>query len=120
MLTDMVTVTDTGTPVKFVRCRPDPRVVSTFAAFLVPAVGRRVLARRRDAASAEEAARSLLRLCCADPDRVPADIVDLHIELADDLGEQFPVGTAPERGVQIDQVNPVGAIALPGQCGVQR
>ena len=30
--------------------RPDPRVFATFAAFLVPVVGRRVLSRRRDAA----------------------------------------------------------------------
>ena len=71
--------------------RPDPRVVSTFAAFLVPAVGRRVLARRRDASSAEDAARSLLRLCCADPNRVPTDIVDLHIELASQRREYSDV-----------------------------
>jgi pimeloyl-ACP methyl ester carboxylesterase len=64
------------------RARPDPRVVATFAAFLVPAVGRRVLSRRRDSTSAEEAAHALLRLCCADPSRVPADVVDLHVELA--------------------------------------
>jgi pimeloyl-ACP methyl ester carboxylesterase len=61
---------------------PDPRVAMAFATFLVPAVGRRVLARRRDATSAEEAAHALLRLCCADPSRVPDDVVDLHVELA--------------------------------------
>lgn len=61
---------------------PDPRVALAFATFLVPAVGRRVLARRRDATSAEEAAHDLLRLCCADPSRVPADVVDLHVDLA--------------------------------------
>jgi len=63
--------------------RPDPRVVATFAAFLVPVVGRRVLSRRRDSASAEEAAHAMLRLCCEDPSRVPADVVDLHVDLAD-------------------------------------
>jgi len=62
--------------------RPDPRVFATFAAFLVPAVGRRVLSRRRDTTSAEEAAHAMLRLCCADPSRVPSDVVDLHVELA--------------------------------------
>jgi pimeloyl-ACP methyl ester carboxylesterase len=61
---------------------PDPRIVAAFATFLVPAVGRRVLARRRDNASAEEAAHALLRLCCADPSRVPEDVVDLHVDLA--------------------------------------
>jgi pimeloyl-ACP methyl ester carboxylesterase len=62
--------------------RPDPRVFATFAAFLVPAVGRRVLSQRRDTTSAEEAAHAMLRLCCADPSRVPADVVELHLELA--------------------------------------
>ncbi len=62
--------------------RPDPRVFATFAAFLVPAVGRRVLARRRDATSAQEAAHAMLRLCCADPSRVPREVVDQHLELA--------------------------------------
>jgi pimeloyl-ACP methyl ester carboxylesterase len=62
--------------------RPDPRVFATFAAFLVPAVGRRLLSRRRDTTSAEEAAHAMLRLCCADPSRVPADVVELHLELA--------------------------------------
>lgn len=62
--------------------RPDPFVMATFAAFLVPVLGRRILARRRSAASAEQAARALLRLCCVDPARVPADVVDLHIQLA--------------------------------------
>jgi pimeloyl-ACP methyl ester carboxylesterase len=62
--------------------RPDPRVAATFTAFLVPAIGRRLLARRRGSTSAEEAARSLLRLCCEDPSRVPAHVVDQHIELA--------------------------------------
>ncbi|MDI1290308.1 MAG: alpha/beta fold hydrolase, partial [bacterium] len=46
------------------RARPDLRVFGTFAAFLVPAVGRRLLARRRSDTSAEDAARALLELCC--------------------------------------------------------
>jgi pimeloyl-ACP methyl ester carboxylesterase len=62
--------------------RPDPRVAATFTAFLVPAVGRRLLSRRRGTTSAEEAAQSLLRLCCVDPSRVPSDVVEQHVELA--------------------------------------
>ncbi len=62
--------------------RPDPRVFATFAAFLVPAVGRRVLSRRRGGQSAEQTAHELLRLCCADMSRVPREVVDLHVELA--------------------------------------
>ena len=38
--------------------------------------------RPRDEESAVKAARELLALCCADPDRIPPEIVDLHAELA--------------------------------------
>lgn len=71
--------------------RPDPRVLTTFASFLVPAVSRRLLAQRRDSSTAEEAARSLLALCCADPSRVPEEVVDLHIGLAEKRREYVDV-----------------------------
>lgn len=71
--------------------RPDPRVLTTFAAFLVPAVGRRLLAHRRESSTAEDAARSLLALCCADPSRVPDEVVDLHIGLAEKRREYVDV-----------------------------
>jgi pimeloyl-ACP methyl ester carboxylesterase len=64
------------------RTRPDPRVAATFTAFAVPAVGRTLLARRRSSTSAEQAAHDLLALCCVDPSRIPAHIVDKHVELA--------------------------------------
>ena len=64
------------------RARPDPKVFATFAAFMVPVVGRRMVRRPRDEESAVEAARELMQLCCADPDRIPPEIVDLHAELA--------------------------------------
>jgi pimeloyl-ACP methyl ester carboxylesterase len=72
---------DPALPISFT-ARPDPRVAATFTAFLVPTLGRRLLSRRRDTTSAEEAAHALLRLCCEDPSRVPAHVVDQHIELA--------------------------------------
>jgi pimeloyl-ACP methyl ester carboxylesterase len=81
-----VVLVDPALPISL-RARPDPRVFATFTAFLVPVVGRRVLARRRDASSAHEAAQALLRLCCADPTRVPPDVVDQHLELADERRE---------------------------------
>ncbi len=62
--------------------RPDPRVAVTFGLYAVPAVGRGVVARRRSAGSADDLALSLLRLCCADPSRVPRRIVEQHLELA--------------------------------------
>jgi pimeloyl-ACP methyl ester carboxylesterase len=62
--------------------RPDPVVLATFAAFAVPAVGRSLLAIRRSRTSPGQAAHDLLRLCCADPSRVPPSIVDQHVALA--------------------------------------
>jgi pimeloyl-ACP methyl ester carboxylesterase len=62
--------------------RPDPVVLATFAAFAVPAVGRRLLALRRSTSSAETAANDMLQLCCADPSRVPRHVVDQHVEMA--------------------------------------
>lgn len=64
------------------RSRPDPAVAATFGAFAVPAVGRRMLARRRSTTSADEAATDLLRLCTNDPTRIPEHVVAQHIELA--------------------------------------
>ena len=65
-----------------VRALPDPRVMAVFAAFMVPVVGRRLVSRPRDEASAEKAAHELLRMCCADPTRVPDEVVEQHRELA--------------------------------------
>jgi pimeloyl-ACP methyl ester carboxylesterase len=62
--------------------RPDPRVAGTFGLYAVPAVGRSVVARRRSPHSAEKLVMALLRLCCADPSRVPRAVVEQHLELA--------------------------------------
>jgi pimeloyl-ACP methyl ester carboxylesterase len=64
------------------RARPDPRTAAAFTAFALPAIGRAVLARRSTFAT-EQATTDLLRLCCVDPSRVPAHVVDQHLELAD-------------------------------------
>jgi pimeloyl-ACP methyl ester carboxylesterase len=61
---------------------PDPLVGMAFTAFALPAFGRRVLGARRSSGSADQTARDLLRLCCADAGRVPADVVEHHLELA--------------------------------------
>ena len=52
--------------------------------------------------------------------RIPPDSSTCDVELADHLGEQFAVGAAAERGVQVHEVDPFGAVALPAQRGVQR
>ena len=61
---------------------PDPRVAATFAMFAVPALGRTLLSLRRSRTTADEAARDLLRLCCADASRVPDHVVEQHVDLA--------------------------------------
>ena len=56
-------------------------------------------------------------------DVVVADAAgQLHLDVQplDHVGEQVAVGPAPERGVEVDQVDPLGAVALPGQRGLQR
>lgn len=42
-----------------------------------------MLARRRTRSTARESAEDLLRLCCVDPTRVPHDVREQHVELAE-------------------------------------
>jgi pimeloyl-ACP methyl ester carboxylesterase len=60
---------------------PHPFVIAMFAAYGTPGVGRFVMARRR-AMPPDEQVAAILRLCCVDPSRVPADVVAEHVELA--------------------------------------
>jgi pimeloyl-ACP methyl ester carboxylesterase len=61
---------------------PDPLVGMAFTAYAVPAVGRRLLSGSRRLRSADDNARAVLRLCCADASRVPPDVVGHHLGLA--------------------------------------
>ncbi len=42
------------------------------------------------------------------------------VQLADDVGQELAVGPAAEGGVEVDQVDPLGAAFLPAQRGLQR
>jgi hypothetical protein len=44
----------------------------------------------------------------------------MYVELADHLGQQLAIGASTEGRVQVDQVHPIGAVALPVQRSVQR
>lgn len=61
---------------------PDPLVVSTFAAFGLPGPARRAVVGRRPPLTAAQAALRLLRLVCADPAKIPREVIDQHICLA--------------------------------------
>src|SRR5262249_32775324 len=63
-----------------VAARPDPVVTAMFALYLTPGLRRFVQSRRRQAPA--ELVTSILRLCCADPSRVPADVIARHVEVA--------------------------------------
>jgi pimeloyl-ACP methyl ester carboxylesterase len=66
----------------FVPARPDPFVAAMFALYLTPGLGQAMLARRRRL-SPEQLVTSILRLCCADPTRIAADVIARHVEVAD-------------------------------------
>ncbi len=61
---------------------PDKIAAGTFAEFALPGPIRRYRARRQPPMTAERAAMRLLRLCCADPTRIPADVIEQHLALA--------------------------------------
>jgi pimeloyl-ACP methyl ester carboxylesterase len=58
-----------------------PRVMVNFAVCSVPGVGERYLAARRARTTPEQTVRRVLAITCVDPARVPADVIDAHIEL---------------------------------------
>src|SRR5919202_4122622 len=66
----------------YVPSRPEPLVVVAFALYLAPGLGALFQRGRRTVRTPEQVARDILTFCCADADRVPADIVAAHVELA--------------------------------------
>lgn len=73
----------------------DPLVAASFGMYAVPHLGRAMLKARRRVRSPEQIAMDVLRLCCVDPKRVPAEVLEQHLELArarrgyPDIDEQF-------------------------------
>ncbi len=60
---------------------PDRAVFGTFMRYAVPGLGERFLARRRQVLSPEQAVQEVLDVCCVDPSRVPAELVEASAEL---------------------------------------
>jgi pimeloyl-ACP methyl ester carboxylesterase len=61
--------------------RPDPRVTLGLLGWAVPGVGKALMAGVRRGTSPENAVAAVLRLCCVDPGRVPAELVAASVEL---------------------------------------
>ena len=59
--------------------------------------------------------RNLQRFVVPDP----AGEFDFHVKCAHHVGEQFAVAAPSESGVQVDQVDPLGPVPLPGHSGLQ-
>jgi pimeloyl-ACP methyl ester carboxylesterase len=70
---------DPAVPV--VPARPDPFVVTMFALYLTPGIGRLMMDRRRRHPP-EAVVATIMSLVCADPARVPADAMAQHVEVA--------------------------------------
>jgi pimeloyl-ACP methyl ester carboxylesterase len=66
----------------YLTSRADPGVTALFAAYFAPGMGSLLMRGRRRVRTPEEMAMETLRLCCVDPDRVPRDVVQSHLELA--------------------------------------
>jgi len=62
--------------------QPDPLVAASFGMYAVPRLGSAMLRARRRVRSPEQLARDVLRLCCVDYTRVPADVLEQHLEVA--------------------------------------
>jgi pimeloyl-ACP methyl ester carboxylesterase len=72
---------DPALPV-YLSSRADPAVTALFAAYFAPGLGSFFMRGRRRVRTPEQMAMETLRLCCVDPDRVPRDVVEAHLELA--------------------------------------
>jgi pimeloyl-ACP methyl ester carboxylesterase len=64
--------------------RLDRLVATTFLLYAVPGIGERYLSRRRAAVAPRELVRQVLDLCCADPTRVPQELVAASVALAEE------------------------------------
>lgn len=57
--------------------RLDPEIALAFAAYAVPGLGERLLARHRARVGPEGLVADVLRACCAEPERLPAELVEV-------------------------------------------
>jgi glycerol-3-phosphate dehydrogenase len=70
--------------------RVDGAVAALFALYALPLVGERVLRWRARLLGPAGVVRATLALCCADPARIPPDVVAAHVSLARERLERMP------------------------------
>lgn len=64
--------------------RRDTEVLLGFTAYMVPGVGELFVRRRARVLGADGLVRETFRLCCADPTRVPEEVIAAHVALVED------------------------------------
>jgi pimeloyl-ACP methyl ester carboxylesterase len=62
---------------------PDPVVARTFALYAVPGLGAWIMARDRTRLGAHQQLMRVYRLCCVNPDAIPADLLAASVALAE-------------------------------------
>lgn len=62
----------------------DLQVTLAFSAYFVPGVGEAFVRRRARTLGPEGLVRETFALCCVDPSRVPAEVIDAHVQVAKD------------------------------------
>lgn len=70
--------------------RPDPAMLGIAAAISIPGLAELVLERRLRVLGAERLVRQSLALVCADASRVPANVVEAHVQLTRERGHLGP------------------------------
>lgn len=79
---------------------PEPLVAAGVMVTGIPGIGARLLARRRDTASPRRQVDEMLDLCCVDPGRVPADVRDEMVAMAEKRQDYAGVEVALERAAR--------------------
>ncbi len=107
---------DPALPVR-VDSRPDLLVSASFGMYAVPPLGLAMLRARRRVRTPDQLAMDVLRLCCVDPYRVPAEVREQLKELARtrntylDIEKQFLVAARSLMGLMARRTSYQGAMA---------
>jgi pimeloyl-ACP methyl ester carboxylesterase len=73
--------------------RPDPAMLGVAAAVSIPGLAEVIFERRLRDMDAETLVQRSLALVCADPSRVPPDVVEAHVQLTRERGHLGPQGS---------------------------